>query len=109
MRLDRIEWPHRQRRIDLAWGLFAIANLFAMYALPRWETTPFHFIWVSITLLYGFRVWDARSTSTILALVMISTGCLIGIDISKGSQPLDELAEVPLMAAMFLVMVWHAR
>jgi signal transduction histidine kinase len=109
MRLDRLEWPHRQRWIDLAWALFAVANLVAMYALPRWETIPFHFIWVSLTLLYGFRVWDARATSMLLALVMISTGCLIGLDISKGNQPLDELAEVPLMATMFLVMVWHAR
>ena len=27
-----------------------------------WETIPFHFIWVSLTLLYGFRVWAARPT-----------------------------------------------
>ena len=33
----------------------------------------------------------------------------IGIDYSRGAQPLDELTEVPLMAAMFVAMVWHAR
>ena len=109
MRLDSLEWPHRQRRIDIAWALFAAANLIAMFLLPSWETIPFHFIWVSLTLLFGFRVWDVRATSRILALVMISTGLLIGRDIARGAQPLGELSEVPLMAAMFLVMVWHAR
>src|SRR5205823_3561092 len=30
-------------------------------------------------------------------------------DYVRGAQPADELTEVPLMAAMFLAMVWHAR
>ena len=24
---------------------------------PSWETIPFHFVWISLTLVYGFRVW----------------------------------------------------
>src|SRR5213595_1723461 len=46
---------------------------------------------------------------TVLAFVMVMTGLFIGIDYSRGAQPLDEITEVPLMAAMFLAMVWHAR
>ena len=41
----------------LAWVAFAVANVVAMIAWESWETIPFHFIWVSLTLLYGFRVW----------------------------------------------------
>jgi signal transduction histidine kinase len=70
---------------------------------------PFHFIWVSLTILYGFRVWKARPTGVILTFVMVLTGTLIWIDVSKDVTPLDELTEVPLMAAMFVAMVWHAR
>jgi signal transduction histidine kinase len=40
---------------------------------------------------------------------MVTTGTLIAVDFADGTQPLDELTEVPLMAAMFLAMVWHAR
>jgi signal transduction histidine kinase len=89
--------------------LFSVANLAAMYLFPEWETVPFHFIWVSLTILYGFRVWKARPTLSVLAGVMLLTGLFIGNDVARGFQPIDELTEVPLMAAMFLAMVWHAR
>ena len=109
MRPDAIEWPHRERWIDVAWVVFSLANLAAMLVIPTWETVPFHFIWVSLTVLYGFRVWRTRPTLTVLAAVMGLTGLFIGIDYSRGAQPLDEVTEVPLMAAMFVAMVWHAR
>jgi signal transduction histidine kinase len=93
----------------VAWCAFAAANLVAMQLIPTWETVPFHFIWVSITILYGFRVW--RSGPTLLVLVAVMTTTAVGIfaDYQRGAQPLDELTEVPLMAAMFAAMVWHAR
>jgi signal transduction histidine kinase len=109
MQPDRFEWPNRLRWWDIAWVLFSLANLYAILLWPDWETVPFHFIWVSLTILYGFRVWKARPTTVILAFVMVLTGTLIWIDVSKGVTPLDELTEVPLMAAMFVAMVWHAR
>ena len=109
MRPDALEWPNRERWIDVAWVLFSLANLAAMLIIPSWETVPFHFIWVSLTVLYGFRVWRTRPTLTVLAVVMLTTGAFIGIDYSRGAQPLDEITEVPLMAAMFVAMVWHAR
>jgi signal transduction histidine kinase len=74
-----------------------------------WETIPFHFIWVSLTLLYGFRVWRVGSMLAVLGAVVVSTGALILWDVHVGSQLAGELTEVPLMSAMFLAMVWHAR
>jgi signal transduction histidine kinase len=106
---DRPERPNRVHWIDLAWVVFSLANLAAMVTFPEWETVPFHFIWVSLTILYGFRVWKARPTLAILAFVMALTGTSIWIDVQKDATPLDELTEVPLMAAMFMAMVWHAR
>ena len=99
----------RPSRLELAWGAFAVANLVAMLSWPSWETIPFHFIWVSLTLLYGFRVWRVRPMLGVLGLVVVSTGVLILYDIHNGTQLWGEIAEVPLMSAMFLAMVWHAR
>jgi signal transduction histidine kinase len=99
----------RPEPIDVAWAGFAVANLAAMLAWPSWETVPFHFIWVSLTLLYGFRVWPLRPTSAVLALVIGTTGALILEDAARGTQQWGELFEVPLMSAMFLAMVWHGR
>ncbi len=107
---DRREWPLRRLHwIDAAWMAFAVANLAGMFVFPEWETVPFHFIWVSLTLLYGFRVWALRRTMMTLAAVVVSTAGLILIDVFREAQPIDEITEVPLMAAMFLAMVWHAR
>ena len=110
MFFDRLEWPlRREHWIDVAWAVFAAANLVGMLVFQQWETVPFHFIWVSLTLLYGFRVWRVTPTMVTLAVVMLSTGAFILIDVSEQAQPIDEITEVPLMAAMFLAMVWHAR
>jgi signal transduction histidine kinase len=99
----------RRYRIELLWLAFAAVNYVAMIIWPSWETIPFHFVWISLTLLYGFRVWPMRGTLIILAGVIVMTATSIGLDAFEGIQLWGELFEVPLMAAMFLAMVWHAR
>ncbi len=99
----------RRYRVELLWLAFAAASYAAMIAWPSWETIPFHFVWISLTLLYGFRVWPMKATLLVLACVMLATGASIGLDAFRGIQLWGELFEVPLMAAMFLAMVWHAR
>jgi signal transduction histidine kinase len=99
----------RRRWVEIAWGVFAAANVTAILLMSRWETIPFHFVWVSLTLVYGFRHWRFRTTMLLLLVVIASTGAALAVSIARGHQGPDELAEVPLMAAMFLAMVWHAE
>ncbi|HZD18931.1 MAG TPA: ATP-binding protein [Actinomycetota bacterium] len=99
----------RRHWIELAWGAFALANVAAIVVLSRWETIPFHLVWVSLTLVYGFRVWGSRATGVALALVVAVTGAALAWTVIRADEGLDEVVEVPLMAAMFLGMVWHAR
>jgi len=73
-----------RRSVELAWLAFACANLAAMALLPSWETIPFHFIWISLTLVYGFRVWEPGSTAFVLGLVILATGSLILSDAFSG-------------------------
>jgi signal transduction histidine kinase len=99
----------RLRTLEAGWLAFALANVAAMALWPSWETVPFHFIWVSLTLLYGFSIWRPTVTFLVLAFVASVTGFLIAVDAYHGEQLWGELFEVPLMSAMFLAMVWHAR
>jgi two-component system OmpR family sensor kinase len=124
-RLPSLRWPHRPAGlrwprgrpaprwpfawVDVAWGVFSVANLVAITVFAEWETVPFHFIWISLTLLYGFRVWSIKPTMWVLAVVMVTTFVAISWDVFHGLQNVDELNEVPLMAAMFGMMVWHAQ
>lgn len=95
--------------VDIAWVVFIGLNLIAMRLLPAWQTIPFLVIWVSLTTIYGFRLWRLGSTVVTVAVVTLSTGALIGWQVLRGQQDGDYLAEVPLIAMMFVVMVWHSR
>jgi signal transduction histidine kinase len=105
----RLNWPFRPALLDTVWAVFSALNLVAIFAAAGWETVPFHFIWISFTLVYGFRTWAPRPTLVVLGVVMATTAAAIGHDVARGSEPAAELTEVPLMAAMFVAMVWHAR
>lgn len=99
----------RRNRRELAWLAFAVANLEAMLLWPAWETVPFHLIWISLTLLWGFRIWGWRATASVLAALAVATGVPIMSFAQHGNQTWGELSEVPLMSAVFLAMAWHAR
>ena len=70
---------------------------------------PFHFVWLSLTILYGFRVWGLRATALVLRRSALVSTVLLGSMVLDGKMHPDELTEIPLMTAMFLAMVWHAR
>jgi len=99
----------RRRWIEVAWATFAAVNVAVILSLSDWETIPFHFVWVSLTLVYGFRVWRLRTTMILLFVVIAVTGAALAWTVTRGDEGPDELAEVPLMAAMFVAMVWHAH
>jgi signal transduction histidine kinase len=99
----------RTYRVDIAWVLFIGLNLLAMQLIPAWQTIPFLIIWVSLTAIYGYRLWHLGSALLTVVTVTLATGGLIGLQVLRGEQDGDYLAEVPLLAMMFVVMVWHSR
>jgi two-component system OmpR family sensor kinase len=103
-----LQWC-RSSWVDIAWVVFVGLNLAAMHLLPAWQTIPFLAIWVSLTAIYGFRLWRLQPTILTLAAVTLATGGVIGVQVLSGQEDGEYLAEVPLIAMMFLVMVWHGR
>jgi two-component system OmpR family sensor kinase len=96
-------WP------DLAWVALWILGLAGIVVFDRWEAIPFHLIWITFALLYSFRIRQTKPTLWLLAAMIVTTFGAIGLDVVRGAQPADELTEVPLMAAMFWVMMWHGH
>jgi two-component system, OmpR family, sensor kinase len=103
-----LRWA-RSSKWDLIWAAFVAINLALMRLVPQWGTVPFLAIWVSLTVIYGFRLWRLQPAILTLGVVTLATGAIIGIEVLNGQQDVDYLAEVPLIALMFLVMVWHGR
>jgi two-component system, OmpR family, sensor kinase len=94
-----------ERRAELAWGAFCVACSVGMLVFPQWQTVPFHWIWITITILYGFRRWTIGQTAGVLGAVIVVTT----IAMLRAVGDSAELSEVPLMTCVFLAMVWHVR
>jgi signal transduction histidine kinase len=110
-----LRWLESGTRLESAWVAFAFLNLAAMLAIIElrfgqgWETVPFHFIYVSFTILYGFRAWRGRATLAGIGFVTISTGAVTAFGIHRNWESPPEFTEVPLMSLMFVAMVYHVR
>jgi signal transduction histidine kinase len=92
---------------ELLWVAFAVANGGLMFAFPHYPTIPFHFIWISFTLFCGFRIWPRKAIFVVLLVVMAGTGGVLVYLTNRHYVDVEELAEVPLMAAVFLATMWH--
>jgi two-component system, OmpR family, sensor kinase len=91
------------------WVIFAAVNTAAMFAMPGQETIPFHFIYINMALVYGLQPWPLPKTYAVLGLVAATTGAALAWHVKNGVIGWEETAEIPLMALLFLVMVWHVR
>ena len=95
----------RDHRGEIAWGTFCVACAVGMLVFPQWQTVPFHWIWITITFLYGFRRWtNAQTAGVLLAVIAVTTVAMLRDSVDRA-----ELTEIPLMTCVFLGMVWHVR
>lgn len=101
--------PSRGLIVDSLLAVFMLAMLVLMIGLPGEETIPYHFLFLSLTIVYGFRVWPLRPTIAVTVVVTGATGWVLGAHALDGIIDRAELAEVPLMPALFVAMVWHAQ
>jgi hypothetical protein len=62
----------RAYRLDIIWVAFVGINLAAMRLLPAWQTVPFLVIWVSLTVIYGLRLWRLQPTILTVAAVTLA-------------------------------------
>jgi signal transduction histidine kinase len=99
----------QEHGIDILWWCFVAVNAWGILMLRAWATVPFHFIWIGVTLMYGWRVWNLKVTFLSLSVIVVVTGATMLVEVVHGYREPDELTEIPLMAAVFLVMVVYVR
>jgi signal transduction histidine kinase len=80
-----------------------------MYVVAGAETIPFHFVWVSTAVVYGLRPWSLPKMWLTCLVVTVVTGVPLVLHARDGDTGWQETSEIPLMALLFLVMVWHVR
>jgi two-component system OmpR family sensor kinase len=101
--------PFTNRTLLAAWVTFATLNVVLMWFVPGQETIPFHFVWISLALVYGFTSW--RTSWMVIALISVTlcTGAILVHHAAAGEIRWEETTEEPLMAGIFVVMVWHVH
>ncbi|MFE9094077.1 sensor histidine kinase [Streptomyces sp. NPDC007264] len=97
------------RLVFAGWVLFAVCSQLLLFVVPHLETVAFHLVWISMSIVYGFQGWSVRRMAVVLTVTVLVTGTVLGGFVARGHAEWDELAEVPLMALVFLAMVWHVR
>jgi two-component system, OmpR family, sensor kinase len=101
--------PSTNRLLLTVWATFAGANVALMWLMPGQETIPFHFVWISLALVYGFTHWRISWMVLALGVVVLSTGLILAHHAGTGEIRWEETAEEPLMTGIFIVMVWHVH
>lgn len=99
----------RRNRVETLWGAFALGNLVAMLVWPAWTGLPFYLIWISLALVYGYRLWSIAATSIILLGISAAVSAVVLMDGFRGDELSEKLVTVPFLAVMFATMVWHAQ
>jgi signal transduction histidine kinase len=88
---------------------FAVLAVVVMARDPEWATVPYHLLFLSVMLVYGFRVWSVPITAAVITAITSVTGWLMLKDYGNGGLETPELGEILLMPALLVAMVWHAR
>jgi signal transduction histidine kinase len=91
------------------WIVSAVVNIVLMYQLPGRETIPFHLVWIGLSIVYGFTRWRPWGMCLALVAVAASTGFILDHHVNLGAIGWEETTEVPLMTALFVVLVWHVH
>jgi two-component system OmpR family sensor kinase len=100
----------RKHLAEIGWGLFSGLCLIFVASVAHWETIPFHLVWLGLAIVYGVHRWELGTALAVLAAVIVFSGAALLITAQQPGGPgLDELAEVPMMAAMFAAMVWYTE
>ena len=99
----------RRNPVEVLWALFALANLAVILVWPAGVRPSFYAIWISLVLVYGFRLWPVLETAVILVVVSIGMAVVFLVDGFKGDELSGRLIAIPFLAFMFATMVWHSR
>jgi signal transduction histidine kinase len=103
-----IGWA-RRNPLEAAWVAFAAGDLGFMLAEPGLIRVPFFLLWISLTLVYGFRPWVGWRTMLVVAGMSAAMVGVVYADGFEGDELFGKLMAIPLLALMFIAMAWHAR
>lgn len=99
----------RASRLFVPWIVLATVCSVLMWLSPGEETIPYHVAWIGVALAYGFDPWPAGRTLAAITMYTLVTGGILVVRAAGGVIGWEETAEIPLMAILVALSVWHVR
>ena len=94
---------------EFAWLLLWLVCVVAIVMFPAWQVIPFDLIWISLALLFGFRLWPNRRMFALTATAVASSAAAIFDDAVRHLRFGTAMEQIPLLATLFVVMAWQAH
>ena len=98
-----------RQRLFVPWLMAWTACVTVMWVWPGVEVVPFHLAWIAFALIYGFEPWPVPQTLVALAVTTAGAGVVMVLHALDGTLAAEELAEIPLMLIICLLVVWHVQ
>ena len=80
-----------------------------MLAVPDAEPIAFNLIWISLTIVFAYRQWPKRPALLALLGIAVLTGAAAFVSRDSTETTLAELADVPAVALLLMLLVSQAR
>lgn len=81
----------------------------SMWFFTGQETVPYHVGYATFALAFGLAPWTVVQTTVSLLAYTVISGAILLVRASAGVIAWEETAEIPLMLALVLLMVWLVR
>ena len=92
------------------WLVFAALCSFLMWQLPGEETIPYHLAWIAIAVAYGIEAWPwGQAVAAVVGYTLVTGGDPHRARSAGGVIGWQETAEIPLMSALVLIVMWNVR
>jgi len=93
----------------VAWLLLWLICVIAIAVAPKWQVIPLDTMWLSLALLYGFRLRPNRRALALITTAFVSTAAAIGADALRGLHLDESVEQMPLLAMIVGEMAWKAN
>lgn len=91
------------------WVVAAVVCIAVMWTFPGEETVPYHIGYALFALCFGLSPWTVRQTAVALIGYTAASGLVLLLRARDDVIAWEETAEIPLMLALVLLMVWLVR
>lgn len=98
-----------RQRFFVPWVVLSGACVTWMWWDPGGEVIPFHAIWITFALVYGFEPWAVRRTLVALAVFAVLSGSILVLRAAEGVIAWEETFEIALMLLLAALVMGHVR